>query len=158
MSYSRTLKAGVVLVLAFVAVLTNATEVNLPADAAFLKASRVLIDLGALPTFRDKELLVIKTDPLPLQQVSSEADCGTMFGIPFTKDTRTKVAATYQVSIKALSDGKSDVSLTITLDGYMDVNEDAPFFINKTRDKNKVLTCKSTGTLEARFFQMLLGQ
>lgn len=158
MSHSRTMQAAVALVLALVAVLAKATEVNLPADAAFLKASRVLLDLGALPTFRDRELLIIKTDPLPLTQVSSEADCGTMFGIPYTKDKRTKVAATYQVTMKAVSNATSDVSLKITLDGYMDVNEGAPFFIDKTRDKNKILTCKSTGALEAKFFQMLSGQ
>lgn len=146
---------GMTVVLACVATVARAAEVDLSADAAFLKASRVLVGLGALPTFRDKELLVIKTDPVPLKEVSSQADCGTMFGIPYTKDKRTKVAATYQVSIKPLGGGKSDVSLTITLDGYMDVNEGAPFFIDKTRDKNKALTCKSTGALEAKFFEML---
>jgi hypothetical protein len=157
-SSQRSIKVGIGLVLASVAFHATATEVNLPAEAAFAKASRVLVDLGALPTFRDKELLVIKTDPLPLKQVSSEADCGTMFGIPYVKDKRTKVAATYQVSIKALSDGKSDVSLKITLDGYMDVNEGAPFFMDKTRNKDTVLTCKSTGVLEAKFFELLSAQ
>jgi hypothetical protein len=155
MSHSRTRGAGLAVVLVSVVNVAHATEVNLPPEVVFLKASRVLLELGALPTFRDKELLVIKTDPLPLKQVSSEADCGTMFGIPYTKDKRTKVAATYQVSIKALNDGKSDVSLNMTFDGYMDVNEGAPFFVDKTRDKNKVLTCKSTGALEAKFFEML---
>ena len=133
----------------------KAAELGLSPDAAFLKASRVLVGLGALPTFRDKELLVIKTDPVPLKEVPTQADCGTMFGIPYVKDKRTKVAATYQVSIKPVSGGKSDVSLTITLEGYMDVNEGAPFFVDKTRDKNKVLTCKSTGALEAKFFESL---
>jgi hypothetical protein len=37
----------------------------------------------------------------------------------------------------------------------MDVNENAPFFIEKTRDTNKVLTCKSNGWLEAQFIQQL---
>jgi hypothetical protein len=137
------------------AMVATAAEVGLPAEAAFVKASRVLVGLGALPTFRDKELLVIKTDPVPLKDVAAQADCGTMFGIPYVRDKRTKVAATYQVSITRTSDARSDVSLTVTLDGYMDVNEGAPFFIDKTRDKNKVLTCKSTGSLEAQFFELL---
>lgn len=142
------------LVLALSPPIVPAAEVGLPAEAAFLKASRVLVSLGALPTFRDKELLVIKTDPVPLKDVPTQADCGTMFGIPYVKDKRTKVAATYQVSIKPTGDARSEVSLTVTLDGYMDVNEGAPFFIDKTRDKNKVLPCKSTGRLEAQFFEL----
>jgi hypothetical protein len=143
------------LLLAATPVAASAVEVAMAADAAFAKASRVLVNLGALPTFRDKELLVIKTDPAPLKDVPSQADCGTMFGIPYVKDKRTKVAATYQLSIKPVGDARSDVSLTVTLDGYMDVNEGAPFFVDKTRDKNKVLNCKSTGTLEGKFFELL---
>lgn len=143
------------LVLALSPATVPAVEVGLAANAAFVKASRVLVSLGALPTFRDKELLIIKTDPAPLKDVPTEADCGTMFGIPYVKDKRTKVAATYQVSIKPTGDSKSEVSLTLMLDGYMDVNEGAPFFIEKTRDKTKVLSCKSTGRLEAQFFELL---
>jgi hypothetical protein len=37
----------------------------------------------------------------------------------------------------------------------MDTNEGAPFFIEKTRDKNKALTCKSTGALERQFIELL---
>jgi hypothetical protein len=37
----------------------------------------------------------------------------------------------------------------------MDVNEGAPLFIEKTRDTNKVLTCKSKGTLESKFIESL---
>lgn len=148
-----TFRALAGLVLACAPVVMKAAEVDLSAEAAFAKVSRILVDLGALPTFRDKELLIIKTDPVPLKEIALEADCGTMFGISYTKDKRTKVAAIYQIAIRPLNDKKSDVLLTVTLDGYMDVNEGAPFFIDKTRDKNKVLPCKSTGALEAKFFK-----
>ena len=40
----------------------------------------------------------------------------------------------------------------------MDVNEGAPFFIEKTRNKSKVLTCKSTGALEAEFLDRLVSE
>ncbi|QNH20353.1 hypothetical protein HEP73_01253 [Xanthomonas sp. GW] len=76
-----------------------------------------------------------------------------MFGIPYLKDKRTKTAATYQVVIKPIDETSSDISVKITLDGYMDVNEGAPFFIEKTRDKNKVLTCSSKGWLEAQLIE-----
>jgi hypothetical protein len=86
---------------------------------------------------------------------TEEADCGSMFGIPYLKDKRVKVAATYQVRVKKVDAGKSDVSVQITLDGYMDVNEGSPFFVEKTRDKDKVLTCKSKGVLEKKFIEAL---
>lgn len=140
---------------AFAAGTSCAVEANLGAEAAFNKASRVLVEMGALPTFRDKELLIIKAGPHVLQNVALEADCGSMFGIPYVKDKRTKVAATYEVTIAALGESKSSVSVRVTLDGYMDVNEGAPFFIEKTRDKSKALSCASTGQLESRFFERL---
>ena len=146
-------------VVAFLALLapaaTYATVVALPADAAFQKASSVLVGLDAMPTFRDKELLVIKTDPVPVKLMPDQADCGKMFGIPYLKDKRTKTAATYQVVIKPIDAVSSDVAVKITLDGYMDVNEGSPFFIEKTRDKNKVLTCSSKGWLESQFIDAL---
>lgn len=132
-----------------------AVEVEMPADVAFQKASTVLVGLEALPTLRDKELLVIKTDPVPVRLTPDQADCGKMFGIPYLKDKRTKTAATYQVVVKPLGDSKSDVSVRIAIEGYMDVNEGAPFFIEKTRDKSKALTCTSKGWLEEKFMELM---
>jgi hypothetical protein len=132
-----------------------ATTVALPADAAFQKASAVLVSLDAIPTFRDKELLVIKTDPVQVRLTSEQADCGKMFGIPYLKDKRTKTAVTYQVVIKPVDAVNSDVSIKVTIDGYMDVNENAPFFVDKTRDKNKVLTCTSKGWLESQLLEQI---
>jgi hypothetical protein len=135
--------------------LALAAVVSMPADAAFQKASVVLVGMDAIPTFRDKELLVIKTDPVPVKLTPDQADCGKMFGIPYLKDKRTKTAATYQIVIKPIDDATSDVSVKVTIDGYMDVNEGAPFFVEKTRDRNKVLTCSSKGWLETRFLEAL---
>lgn len=132
-----------------------ATPVALPADVAFTKASTVLVGLGAMPTFRDKELMVIKTDSVEVRLTPDHADCGKMFGIPYLKDKRTKTAAVYQIVIKPIDASNSDVSVKVILDGYMDVNEGAPFFIEKTRDRNKVLTCTSKGWLESQFMTLL---
>lgn len=132
-----------------------AAEVELPAAAAYDRALTALVDMGAIPTFRDKELLLIKTDPFPQKLTTEEADCGSMFGIPYLKDKRTKVAAIYQVRVKAIDEQRSDVSITVGLDGYMDVNEGAPFFVDKTRDNSKVLTCTSKGALEAQLLEAI---
>lgn len=115
----------------------------------------LLVELGAMPTFRDKELLVIKTDATPVTLTPEQADCGRMFGIPYLKDKRTKTAVVYQVVIKPIDAVTSDVAVTATLTGYMDVNENAPFFIEKTRDADKVLTCHSKGWLESQFLERL---
>jgi len=136
----------------------GAASVPLPADAAFQKASELLVSMDAMPTFRDKELLIIKTDPVQVKLTPDQADCGKMFGIPYLKDKRTKTAATYQVVIKPIDGASSDVTVKVSLDGYMDVNEGAPFFIEKTRDKNKALTCSSKGWLESQFIERLAGQ
>jgi hypothetical protein len=132
-----------------------AVPVAMPADVAFQKASLLLVKLGAMPTFRDKELLVIKSDTTPVTLTPDQADCGRMFGIPYLKDKRTKTAVVYQVVVQPIDANSSDVAVSTTLSGYMDVNENAPFFIEKTRDTNKVLTCKSNGWLEAQFIQQL---
>ena len=133
----------------------RAGQVPMSAEAAFDKASRQLVAMGAMPTFRDKELLVIKTDPVPVKLTQAQGDCGKMFGIPYLKDKRTKVAATYQVSINPIDAGHADVSVKVSLQGYMDVNEGAPFFIEKTRDSTKVLNCTSNGWLEQQFLSQL---
>ena len=78
-----------------------------------------------------------------------------MFGIPYIKDKRTKTAASYQITVKSVGEGKSDVTVKVSLDGYMDVNEGAPFFIEKTRDNSKSLNCRSLGYLEGKFIELL---
>lgn len=132
-----------------------AATVPVPADVAFARASTALVEIGALPTFRDKELLVVKTDPVEVRLTPDQADCGKMFGIPYLKDKRTHTAATYQIVIKPIDANSSDVTVTVKLDGYMDVTEGAPFFVEKTRDRDKVLNCKSKGFLETQFLEKL---
>ena len=134
---------------------TLATPVALPADVAFQKAVAVLVSLDAIPTFRDKEILVLKTDPVQVRLTPEQADCGKMFGIPYLKDKRTNTAVTYQVVVKPVDAAHSDVSVKVTIEGYMDVNENAPFFIDKSRDKNKVLTCTSKGWLESQIVERI---
>lgn len=153
MKYGRLVLAAAGMALA--AAQASAEKVPLAAEAAFQKASQVLVSLDALPTFRDKELLVIKTDPVQVRLTPDDADCGKMFRIAYLKDKRTKTAATYQVTIRAVDESTSDVAVKVTIDGYMDVNENAPFFVDKARDKNKVLTCSSKGTLEKMFMQAM---
>ncbi|WP_259210296.1 hypothetical protein [Stenotrophomonas sp. BIGb0135] len=147
-----TTSAALTLVSILAAGSAAAAQVSLPADLAFQRASELLVEMGALPTFRDKDLLVIRTDPIQVKLAPDQADCGKMFGIPYLKDKRTKTAATYQINIRPIDSTASDVLVKVTLEGYMDVNEGAPFFIEKTRDKNKVLTCHSNGWLESNFY------
>lgn len=134
----------------------SAEEIPLPAVDAYQKAVEILVDMGAVPTFRDKDLLMIKTDPNPTKLTGEECDCGSMFGIPYIKDKRVKTGVTYQVRFKKIDEKSCNMDLKITIDGYMDVNEGAPFFIEKTKNNNKTLMCKSTGFLEKKFSELLL--
>ena len=134
----------------------NSEEIPIAAEEAYQKAVNILVDMGAVPSFRDKELMLIRTDPNPTRLTSDECDCGTMFGIPYMKDKRVKTGVTYQVRFKKVDDKKSAVDLKITIDGYMDVNENAPFFIEKTKNNNRILMCKSTGALEKKFIEALI--
>lgn len=125
--------------------------VPLPAAEAYAKAIEQVVELGFVPTFRDAELLLIKTDALPLRLDAEQADCGSMFGFDYISDKRVKTAVSHTIRVKPVDAGSSTVTVTTKIDGYMDVNEGAPFFIEKTRDSNKVLNCKSTGRLETDF-------
>lgn len=155
MRMAKAIKFFVLLSILIIPICVFSEEVPLPADDAYQKALNILVDMGAVPSFRDKELMLIKTDPLPTKMTTEEGDCGSMFGIPYLKDKRVKTALTYQVRIKKIDDKRSDVDVKITVDGYMDVNEGAPFFIEKTRETNKVLSCKSKGVFEQKFIDIL---
>ena len=152
-------KIGAIILIVIVVIMlpdyTKGDEILLRAEDAYEKSIQLLIDMGAIPSFRDRELMLIRTDPIPVKLTGEECDCGTMFGIPYIKDKRVKTGAIYQVHFKRIDDGKSDVNLKITIDGYMDINEGAPFFIEKTRNNNRLLMCKSTGLLERKFIAAL---
>lgn len=130
----------------------SAEVFNSSAEQVYETTLNYLLDLGAVPVVRDKELLLIKTEPLPTKLTTEECDCGSMFGIPYMKDKRTKTAVTYQIRIKKIDEANSDIDIRTTIDGYMDV-ADSPmlFMMDKHRDSNKVLTCKSKGILEQKF-------
>jgi hypothetical protein len=134
----------------------KAEEIPLPAIEAYQKAVEILVEMGVVPSFRDNELRLIKTDSTPTKLSGEECDCGKMFGIPYMKDKRVKTGVAYQVRFKKIDDKTCNMDLKITIDGYMDVNEGAPFFIEKTKNNNKILMCKSTGLLEKRFRELLL--
>lgn len=126
--------------------------INSPAEKVYESTLNYLLDLGAVPVVHDKELLIIKTEPLPSKLTSEECDCGSMFGIPYMKDKRTKTAVTYQIRVKKNDEATSDLDVRVNIDGYMDV-ADSPllFMMDKHRDSNKVLNCKSKGILEQKF-------
>lgn len=130
-----------------------AEPVGIPPQEAYEKVLSYILDLGAVPVTRDDRLLYLKTDPLPTRLTTEEADCGSMFGIPYLKDKRTKTAVAYQVRVKKVDEQSSDINVRITVTGHMDTMEGAPFFVEKTRDTTKALICKSTGLLEQRLLQ-----
>lgn len=135
---------------------TYAEVVNLPAEEAYDKALDYVLEIGAMPNTTNEKLRIFKTDLLSVKLTHEECDCGKMFGIPYMKDKRMRTAVSYQVRVKKVDDNSSDVKVKVTVEGYMAVNDHKlGFFADKSRDKGKVLDCKSTGVLEKRFIEAI---
>ena len=140
----------------FVGSIASAEPIELSIDDLWDKSIEKILDADGLPTFRDKELGIIKTDPIPMRLDSKTANCGRMFGIPYIKDKRTKTAVSYQIRFKKIDEKLTNVTVKANIDGYFFKNETPfAFFMEKTRDASKVLGCKSTGELEKQFVESL---
>ena len=50
-----------------------AEDVQLSAEDVYSRALEVLMDMDAIPSFRDKELLMIKSEPLPMKLTTENA-------------------------------------------------------------------------------------
>ena len=62
----------------------------------------------------------------------------------------------YQIRIKKIDNNQTNVRIKADIEGFFFKNEIAfAFFMEKTRDADKVLGCKSTGELEKRFIELL---
>ena len=136
----------------------KADEIDASLDDLWDRTIGFVLDAGGLPEFRDKELGLIKTDAFPMKLDKEAANCGRMFGIPYIIDKRTKTTVSYRVRFKTIDENKTDVSVDVDVEGYFFKYEtDWAFFVEKIRDANKVLGCKSTGKLEERFLAFLRG-
>lgn len=135
---------------------TYAEVINTPANEAYEKALNYVLDAGGIPTTNNKELFLFKTDPMPTTLTTDEADCGSVFGIPYLKDKRTKTAITYQIRVKKVDENTSDINIIIAIDGYMDkYDTKTAFFVTDRSDARTLLTCKSKGVLEKRLIESI---
>lgn len=101
----------------------------------------VLISQGYIVPYFSKLDGMVTAERRDAGLTSKEADCGTMFGIPYLKDGRTKTALeiTFTSSDQAVS---ADVHIT----GTMYVGYGNP---------NKRLACSSTGVIEAELLPLI---
>ena len=150
-------RLAIAFLLACVSPFALAEKVDLSLEDAWQAAIDVLLDMDAYPTVRDEEIGVMKTDPVSMQLDMTTADCGKMFGLSYIRDKRTKTSVTYSLRFKEVSPTETDVRVKVAIDGYMFTNETSwAVWMEKTRDANKVLQCKSTGALEKQFIDLLI--
>jgi len=126
--------------------------IDASADKVYLAAMEVALDMGATPTMNNDALHYFKTDPVKIKPDASDCDCGSMFGIPYVKDSRTVVEVSYIVRVKAVGQ-QSEVNVSTSIVGYYDESKNAisAFMADKKRDHDELLDCKSTGAYELRF-------
>ena len=137
---------------------TYAEKIDIPLEDAWDAAIEVLLDMDAYPTLRDTELRVIKTDPISMKLDKTTAHCGKMLGIHYIRDKRTKTSVSYSLRFKEVSPDVTDIRVKVKIDGYFFKNETSwAVWVEKTRDADKVLQCKSTGELEKQFVQNILN-
>jgi len=147
----------VAFLIASISPLALAERVELSLEDAWQAAIDVLLDMDAYPAVRDEEIGVMKADPVSMQLDKTTADCGKMFGFRYIDDKRTKTSVAYSLRFKEVSPTETDVRVKVAIDGYMFTNETSwAVWMEKTRDANKVLQCKSTGALEKQFIDLLI--
>lgn len=124
------------------------------ADDVYQAAMEVALDLDAMPSSSNDKLRFFKTDAVKLKPSENDCDCGSMFGIPYVKDSRTVVEIKYNVRVKAVNE-KSEINVSTSIVGYYDESKNAisSFMSDKKRDHDNLLDCKSKGAYEARFIE-----
>jgi len=128
--------------------------INAAADDVYQAAMEVALDLDAMPSNSNDKLRFFKTDAVTLKPAEKDCDCGSFFGIPYVKDSRTMVDIIYNIRVKAVGD-KSEIKVSTSIVGYYDENRNAisAVLADKKRDHDNLLDCKSTGAYEARFVE-----
>lgn len=101
----------------------------------------VLISQGYIVPYFSKLDGMVTAERRDAGLTSKEADCGTMFGIPYLKDSRTKTA----VEITFTSSDES-ISTNVQITGTMHAGYGAP---------DKRLACSSTGVIEAHLLPLI---
>ncbi|HKJ83414.1 MAG TPA: hypothetical protein VJ961_05255 [Mariprofundaceae bacterium] len=146
--------------LASTSVAQAGTVINAAPVKVYQAAEKVALDLGAMPSVTNDTLMYFKTDPVTLKPTAKQCDCGSMFGIPYVKDSRTMANVSYKVIVKAATKGDSEIDVTTSIDGYYDEsrNSISNFMSDKRGTRSKTLDCKSTGAFEAAFIRKVKGE
>lgn len=111
----------------------------LPINQAWDRSLSVLVESGYTITASSKESGVISTGEKYLRLDETKADCGNIWGLPYTKDHRTQTLVSYTVRLSEHAPGQTKATITTNIKGK---------FVAYAGSGTTELQCRSLGYLE----------
>ena len=152
----------------------SAEPVDVPFDEVWDRSIEKILDLDGIPTYRDKEIGIIRTEKFLMKLDRTTVDCGKEFFIPVMKDKRVRNWVSYEIRLRTIKENSTDVRVLTVIEGYLfplkgylkefDKNRSEysewRHFKSRFRfweDPNHKKNCKSTGELEKQFIASIRG-
>ncbi len=121
------------------------TTVAIPVGQAWDRVLAVLTESGYTITATSKESGSITTGEKLVRLNETQADCGNIWGIPYTKDPRTQTLVSFTVRLTESSLGQTKTVIATRVEGR---------FLAYAGAQTTLLQCQSLGYLE----QDLIGK
>ena len=150
----------------------SAEQIDVPFGEVWDRSLEKILDLDGIPTYRDKEIGIIRTEKFLMKLDMTTVDCGTSLLIPYMKDKRVRNWVSYQIRLKNIDENTTDIRVSTIIDGYLFPlkSQLKKFDFNRTdfseyqhfkeiwEDDLVLLNCKSTGELEKQFTASIRGE
>lgn len=150
----------------------SAEQIDVPFGEVWDRSIEKILDWEGIPSYRDKEIGIIRTEKFLMKLDMTTADCGTFLLIPYMKDKRVRNWVSYQIRLKNIDENTTDIRVSTIIDGYLFPlkSQLKKFDFNRTdfseyqhfkeiwEDDLVLLNCKSTGELEKQFTASIRGE
>ena len=152
----------------------SAEQIDVPFGEVWDRSIEKILDLDGIPTYRDKEIGIIRTEKFLMKLDMTTVDCGTLFRIPKMKDKRIRNWVSYEVRLRTINENSTDIRVVTLHEGYLfplksylrefDENRSmySEYRLFKSRfkfwdERNHMKNCQSTGELEKQFIASIRG-
>ena len=82
----------------------SAEQIDVPFGEVWDRSIEKILDLDGIPTYRDKEIGIIRTEKFLMKLDMTTADCGKKLLIPYMKDKRVRNWVSYQIRLKNIDE------------------------------------------------------
>jgi len=123
----------------------NKAELAIGYDDAWRKGISVLAAEGYSIKVSNKQDGIITTDKKLVRLNETQADCGNIWGLPYTKDTRTTTNVSLSLFLRDAA-GKTAITVNAQIEGIFNAT---------AMDSGKQLSCYSTGYVEKNIIYKL---